>query len=77
MGIITKDGIKPDPAKIATVRDVKPSKDKGELETIAEMVNYLSKFAPTLSDINAPLRHLLKDSSELVWDTQHSRKLRN
>ena len=35
------------------------------------MFNYLSKFAPIVSDVNAPLRHLLKDSSEFVWDTQH------
>lgn len=68
---ITKDGIKPDPAKIAAVRDMEPPKDKGELETILGMVNYLPKFAPMLSDINAPMRHLLKESSEFLWDAQH------
>uniref|UniRef100_A0A8C6TVI3 Reverse transcriptase/retrotransposon-derived protein RNase H-like domain-containing protein n=1 Tax=Neogobius melanostomus TaxID=47308 RepID=A0A8C6TVI3_9GOBI len=71
--LITKDGIKPDPAKIKAVRDMEPPKDKGELETILGMVNYLSKFAPLLSDINAPLRQLLKESSEFVWDAQHDR----
>lgn len=69
--LITKDGVKPDPAKIAAIKDMKPPKDKGELETILGMVNYLSKFAPGLASINAPLRHLLKESSEFVWDTQH------
>lgn len=67
---ITKDGIKPDPAKIAAVKDMEPPKDKGELETILGMINYLSKFAPGLSDVNAPMRHLLKDSSEFRWDAQ-------
>lgn len=71
--LISKDGVKPDPAKIRAVRDMKPPKDKGELETILGMVNYLSKFAPMLSDINAPLRQLLKESSEFVWDAQHDR----
>ena len=60
---ITKDGVKPDPAKIAAVRDMEPPKDKSELETILGMVNYLSKFALMLSEINAPMRHLLKESS--------------
>lgn len=46
-------------------------KNKGELETILGMVNYLSKFAPCLPDINAPLHQLLKESSEFIWDAQH------
>lgn len=37
------------------------------------MINYLSKFAPGLSDVNAPLRQLLKESSEFVWDAQHDK----
>ena len=73
---ITKDGIKPDPAKIAAVRDMEPPKDRGELETILGMVNYLSKFAPMLSDINAPLRQLLKQSNEFLWDAQHDEAFR-
>lgn len=35
---ITRDGIKPDPAKIAAIRDMEPPKDKGELETILGML---------------------------------------
>lgn len=52
---ITKDGVMPDPAKIAAVRDMEPPKDRAELETILGMVNFLSKFAPMLSDVNAPM----------------------
>nr|XP_023660029.1 uncharacterized protein K02A2.6-like [Paramormyrops kingsleyae] len=70
---ITKDRIKPDPNKIAAVRDMGPPKDKGELETFLGMINYLSKFAPRLASINAPLRHLLKESNEFTWDAQHDK----
>lgn len=63
--LITKDGVKPDPAQM------KAPTDKGELETIIGMVNYLPKFAPGLASINAPLRHLLKETNEFTWDTQH------
>ena len=62
------DIVIPDPAKIVALRDMRPPKDKAEPETILGMVNHSSKFAPMLSYINAPLHHLLKDSSELVWD---------
>uniref|UniRef100_A0A3P9LL44 Gypsy retrotransposon integrase-like protein 1 n=1 Tax=Oryzias latipes TaxID=8090 RepID=A0A3P9LL44_ORYLA len=68
---LTADGIKPDPEKIRAIKEMEAPKNKGELETLLGMVNYLSKFAPCLSDINAPLRQLLKESSEFVWDAQH------
>lgn len=53
--LLTAEGVKPDPAKVAAVRDMESPKDKGELETVLGMINYLSKFAPGLSDVNAPL----------------------
>ncbi|XP_026054529.1 uncharacterized protein K02A2.6-like [Carassius auratus] len=65
---LTREGIKPDPEKISAIRDMSPPKNKSELETILGMVNYLSRFAPNLSEINAPMRQLLKQSSEFVWD---------
>lgn len=61
--LITKDGVKPDPTKITAIKEMKPPKDKGELQTMLGMVNYLSKFAPGLASINAPLRHLLKETN--------------
>ncbi|KAK3528944.1 hypothetical protein QTP70_014164, partial [Hemibagrus guttatus] len=41
---------------------MEPLKDKGELETVLGMINYLSKFAPGLADVNAPLQKFLKES---------------
>ncbi|XP_067256471.1 uncharacterized protein [Chanodichthys erythropterus] len=69
-GHLTAEGVKPDAAKVAAVRDMEPPKDKGELETLLGMINYLSKLAPGLSDVNALLHQLLKESSEFVWDVQ-------
>lgn len=54
--------------KISAIRDMSPPKNKSELETILGMVNYLSRFAPNLSEINTPLRLLLKQNIEFVWD---------
>lgn len=65
---LTREGIKPDPEKISAIRDMSPPKNKSELETILGMVNYLSRFAPNLSEINAPIRLLLKQNNEFVWD---------
>ena len=32
------------------------------------MINYLAKFAPRLSETTKPIRDLLKDDSEFLWD---------
>ncbi|KAJ8382942.1 hypothetical protein SKAU_G00037200 [Synaphobranchus kaupii] len=37
------------------------------------MVNYLARFSPRLSKVNAPLRQLLKQDSEFAWDANHDR----
>lgn len=54
--LLTAVGEKHDPAKVSAVRDMEKPKDNGELETGLGMIIYLSKFAPGLSDFNAPLR---------------------
>lgn len=68
---LSHEGIKPDPQKVNAVQEMQPPRNKAELETILGMVNYLSRFAPHLSEINAPLRQLLKHDSEFVWDAIH------
>ncbi|RXN11580.1 Retrovirus-related Pol poly from transposon [Labeo rohita] len=68
---LSAEGIKPDPEKVSAIKNMEPPKSKAELETVLGMINYLSKFVPCLSDINSPLRLLLKQSSEFIWDSQH------
>ena len=68
--VLSEDGMKPDPKKVKAIVEMEPPKDKGELQTILGMVNYLSKYAPNLSEITAPMRCLLKQDVEFVWDSQ-------
>lgn len=44
--LLTSEGVGPDPDKVSAVREMKPPKDKSELETFLGMVTYLAKFAP-------------------------------
>jgi len=67
--VLSEDGMKPDPKKVKAIVEMEPPKDKGELQTILGMVNYLSKYAPNLSEITAPMRCLLKQDAEFVWDS--------
>lgn len=36
------------------------------------MINYLSRFAPRLAEINEPLRQMLKQGNEFTWDETHN-----
>ena len=70
---LSREGVKPDPRKIKAVKEMQPPTSKGELETVLGIINYLARFAPHLSEVNAPLRHLLKQDSEFVWDSNHDK----
>ena len=68
--LITADGLKLDPQKIEAIQDMPPPADKKELQTMIGMITYLSKFAPQLSVIMEPIRDLLKEDAEFIWDEQ-------
>lgn len=74
---ITAEGLKPDEKKVKAIQDMPPPVDKKELQTILGMITYLSKFAPHMSDLTKPMRDLLKEESEFIWDEQQQTALQN
>ncbi len=73
--IITKDGVKPDPAKVKAIVDMPTPKDKSDVQRLLGMVSYLSSFIPNMSTITSPLRSLLKKSVEFQWLPEHQAAL--
>ena len=71
--IITDKGLKADPSKIEAILKLEVPDSHEKLERFFGMVNYLSKFAPNLSEITSPLRSLLKKETEFLWDEPQSR----
>lgn len=67
--LLSADELKPDPSKVAAIRDMEPPSNKSELQTVMGMITYLSKFAPNLANITSPLRQLLPKESGFEWDT--------
>ena len=66
--VLSDKGVQPDPKKIAAIQEMEPPRDKHDLETLLGMVNYLSKFTPSLEEAIAPLTSLLRKDSEFLWD---------
>ena len=73
--IMSAEGLKPDPTKIKAVKEMATPTNKKELQTLLGMVTYLSKFAPQLSEITQPMRELLKEENEFIWDQQQEEAL--
>ncbi|MCG8076812.1 MAG: DDE-type integrase/transposase/recombinase, partial [Candidatus Thiodiazotropha taylori] len=71
--VISDQGLKADPSKIEAIVNLEPPDSKEKLETLLGMANYMSKFAPRLADITAPLRVLLQDKVAFCWDAPQQR----
>ena len=67
--VLTAEGLKPDPAKIAAIRDKPTPQNREDIKRFLGMVTYLGKFVQNLSDVSAPLRNLLKEETEFQWLT--------
>lgn len=65
--LITEAGLKPDPAKFNAIRCLPPPTDKDGVQCFLDFMTYLSKFIPNLSEVEAPLRQLLKNDVEFAW----------
>ncbi|XP_036370379.1 zinc finger protein 431-like [Octopus sinensis] len=70
--IYSAEGVKPDPAKVEAIRDIKEPKDKKELKSFLGLIHYMGAFIPKLADHTANLRELNKDDVEFDWCASHT-----
>lgn len=68
--IINNQGIKPDPAKISAITDLREPSDITELRRYLGMVNFLGKFIPHLSTTLKPINKLLEKETTWTWDKE-------
>lgn len=68
--VISDNGLKPDPAKIQGIQEMPTPQNKQDVKRLLGMMNYLQKFAPNLSETTAPMRELLKQENQFLWDEE-------
>lgn len=73
--LLTKDGVKPDPAKVEAIMQMpKPTDVKG-VQRLLGTVNYLTKFLSNLSNLCEPIRRLTHKDSAWEWTFEQDKAL--
>ena len=68
---VTVSGIKPDPAKVDTIKSWPILTNLTELNSFLGSVNYLSRFITEISALQQPLQSLGKENTEYIWLPYH------
>ena len=65
--IFSKDGLKPDPAKVECLHKMPPPQNVNELRSFLGMANYSARFIQNFASLTAPLRELIKKGTKWEW----------
>ena len=69
--VLTGDGLKPDASKLEAILEMPAPEDKHGVQPLLGMVNYVAKFSPSVSEVTASLRELLKKDVAWHWTERH------
>ena len=70
------DGCKPVQSKVKAIVDMLPPDCKKQFQSFIGMVNYLSKFSASLSELAEPIRELSKEKVPFNWGPEHHESLK-
>ena len=71
--VVDENGVRAHPDKIKAVIEMKPPTNTTELKGFMGMVNFMSKYVPSLSTLMSPLSMLLRKDNSWTWDTPQRR----
>lgn len=74
--LLTDEGLKADPAKIAAISQMDRPKDVMGVQRLIGTVNYLTRFLPNLADTLQPFRQLTRKGIEFCWTADHDEAFR-
>ena len=66
--VVTRDGVKVDPAKVETVKNWPVPKSANDIQVFMGLIGYHREFVKKLADIAEPLYKLMKPKAKFVWD---------
>ena len=69
--IVSKSGWRIDPEKVKAIREFPTPISRTDMRSFMGLVNQFSEFTPRIAELAQPLRGLLKESNEFVWQAEH------
>ena len=69
--IVSTEGVKPDPAKLAAIADFPAPTDLSSLRSFMGLANQLGQFVPDLAHMTEPLRALMRKDVAYQWLEEH------
>ena len=66
--LLTAEGLKIDPQKIKAIHEMLEPKNKEDMKRLLGFIQFLSRYLPKLSTVDAPLRELEKSDVLFHWD---------
>lgn len=75
--IITKDGVKLDPKKLAGVSKMKPPTTGKQVKEVMGLFSYFRKYIENFAKIAAPIKPLLSVKGRIKWTEDHQRAFDN
>ena len=73
--ILNEAGSRPDPDKLAAIRDFPAPKDRTDLRSWMGLLNQFSTYAPDLKQVQAPLQALMSTKVAYQWLQEHDENL--
>ena len=69
--IVSSDGIRPDPDRVASIKSFPPPKDVTALKSFLGMAQQLAFFIPDYAQATSTMRQLLAKGKVFFWDDCH------
>ena len=66
-----KDGRRPDPERVAAIKDMPAPINIASLQSFLGLANYYQIFISNRHDLRAPLQELLKKDNPRVWTAEY------
>ena len=66
--VLTDQGLKPNPDRVRAIQEMPTPTSKEDVRRFLGVIQYLSKFIPNLSEIDGPLREIMKKNVHFFWE---------